>query len=110
MGACTKAVGGGWLPYPRALRVSITWLCWVGRGVGFCGTELLLVQPCRPSSCQQPGTRWGDMHPKHSSSHRHLVHTELRPTSWLRGMLVAAGAAVAAVLSFSLYRVLVKSR
>ncbi|XP_029413552.1 mitochondrial Rho GTPase 2 isoform X2 [Nannospalax galili] len=41
----------------------------------------------------------------------HLVHTELHPTSlWLRGMLVAIGAAVAAVLSFSLYRVLVKSR
>jgi Ras family protein T2 len=44
-------------------------------------------------------------------SHRHLVHTELHPTSfWLRGMLVAIGAAVATVLSFSLYRVLVKSR
>nr|XP_044985984.1 mitochondrial Rho GTPase 2 isoform X3 [Jaculus jaculus] len=41
----------------------------------------------------------------------HLVHTELHPTSfWFRGMLVAVGAAVAAVLSFSLYRVLVKSR
>ncbi|XP_020032714.1 mitochondrial Rho GTPase 2 [Castor canadensis] len=41
----------------------------------------------------------------------HLVHTELHPTSfWLRGMLVAIGAAVATVLSFSLYRVLVKSR
>ncbi|KAM6166677.1 mitochondrial Rho GTPase 2 isoform 2-T2 [Erethizon dorsatum] len=39
----------------------------------------------------------------------HLAHTELHPTSWLRGMLVAVGAAVAAVLSFSLYRVLVKS-
>ncbi|GAB1300735.1 Mitochondrial Rho GTPase 2 [Apodemus speciosus] len=41
----------------------------------------------------------------------HLVHTELHPTSfWLRGVLVAVGTAVAAVLSFSLYRVLVKSR
>ncbi|XP_033614376.1 mitochondrial Rho GTPase 2 isoform X10 [Fukomys damarensis] len=41
----------------------------------------------------------------------HLAHTELHPTSfWLRGMLVAVGATVAAVLSFSLYRVLVKSR
>lgn len=41
----------------------------------------------------------------------HLVHTELHPTSfWLRGMLVAVGTAVAAVLSFSLYKVLVKSR
>lgn len=41
----------------------------------------------------------------------HLVHTELRPTStWLRGMLVAVGATVAAVLSFSLYRILMKSR
>nr|XP_026241278.1 mitochondrial Rho GTPase 2 isoform X1 [Urocitellus parryii] len=41
----------------------------------------------------------------------HLVHTELRPTStWLRGMLVVVGATVAAVLSFSLYRILVKSR
>lgn len=40
-----------------------------------------------------------------------MVHTELHPTSfWLRGMLVAVGTAVAAVLSFSLYRVLVKSR
>lgn len=41
----------------------------------------------------------------------HLVHAELHPPSfWLRGMLVAVGTAVAAVLSFSLYRVLVKSR
>ncbi|XP_031206415.1 mitochondrial Rho GTPase 2 isoform X4 [Mastomys coucha] len=41
----------------------------------------------------------------------HLVHTELHPTSfWLRGVLVAVGTAVAAVLSFSLYRALVKSR
>ncbi|KAM5228182.1 mitochondrial Rho GTPase 2 isoform 2-T2 [Ctenodactylus gundi] len=40
----------------------------------------------------------------------HLAHMELRPSSWLRGMLLAVGAAVAAVLSFSLYRVLVKSR
>ncbi|XP_040604297.1 mitochondrial Rho GTPase 2 isoform X1 [Mesocricetus auratus] len=41
----------------------------------------------------------------------HLMHTELHPPSfWLRGMLVAVGTAVAAVLSFSLYRVLVKSR
>ncbi|XP_004873862.1 mitochondrial Rho GTPase 2 isoform X4 [Heterocephalus glaber] len=41
----------------------------------------------------------------------HLAHTELHPTSfWLRGMLVAVGATVAAVLSFSLYKVLVKSR
>ncbi|XP_028616644.1 mitochondrial Rho GTPase 2 isoform X1 [Grammomys surdaster] len=41
----------------------------------------------------------------------HMVHTELHPTSfWLRGVLVAVGTAVAAVLSFSLYRVLVKSR
>uniref|UniRef100_A0A8C9Q5N5 Miro domain-containing protein n=1 Tax=Spermophilus dauricus TaxID=99837 RepID=A0A8C9Q5N5_SPEDA len=56
----------GGLPYTRALRVLITWLCWVGA---------------------------------------------LRPTStWLRGMLVAVGATVAAVLSFSLYRILMKSR
>uniref|UniRef100_A0A8C4FDI8 Mitochondrial Rho GTPase n=1 Tax=Catagonus wagneri TaxID=51154 RepID=A0A8C4FDI8_9CETA len=41
----------------------------------------------------------------------HLVPTELRATSfWLRMALGAVGAAVAAVLSFSLYRVLVKSR
>ncbi|KAM7325428.1 hypothetical protein ACRRTK_015681 [Alexandromys fortis] len=44
----------------------------------------------------------------------HLVHTELHPpppsSFWLRGMLVAVGTAVAAILSFSLYRVLVKSR
>lgn len=41
----------------------------------------------------------------------HLAHTELHPTPfWLRGVLVAVGTAVAAVLSFSLYRVLVKSR
>ncbi|XP_035877026.1 mitochondrial Rho GTPase 2 isoform X5 [Phyllostomus discolor] len=40
-----------------------------------------------------------------------LVHGELHPTSfWLRLTLGAVGAAVAAVLSFSLYRVLVKSR
>lgn len=42
---------------------------------------------------------------------RHLVHGELTTTSfWLRVTLGAVGAAVAAVLSFSLYRVLVKSR
>ncbi|XP_023567210.1 mitochondrial Rho GTPase 2 isoform X1 [Octodon degus] len=41
----------------------------------------------------------------------HLAHKELHPTSfWLRRMLIAVGTAVAAVLSFSLYRVLVKSR
>lgn len=42
---------------------------------------------------------------------RHLVHGELHATSfWHRVALGAVGAAVAAVLSFSLYRVLVKSR
>uniref|UniRef100_A0A2R9BIP4 Mitochondrial Rho GTPase n=1 Tax=Pan paniscus TaxID=9597 RepID=A0A2R9BIP4_PANPA len=41
----------------------------------------------------------------------HLVHAELHPSSfWLRGLLGVVGAAVAAVLSFSLYRVLVKSQ
>ncbi|XP_065749507.1 mitochondrial Rho GTPase 2 isoform X8 [Phocoena phocoena] len=41
----------------------------------------------------------------------HLVHGELHATSfWHRVALGAVGAAVAAVLSFSLYRVLVKSR
>ncbi|XP_047637035.1 WD repeat-containing protein 90 isoform X8 [Phacochoerus africanus] len=41
----------------------------------------------------------------------HLVHRELHTTSfWLRVALGAVGAAVAAILSFSLYRVLVKSR
>ncbi|XP_025130591.2 mitochondrial Rho GTPase 2 isoform X1 [Bubalus bubalis] len=41
----------------------------------------------------------------------HLVHRQLQATSfWLRVALGAVGAAVAAVLSFSLYRVLVKSR
>ncbi|XP_007453674.1 PREDICTED: mitochondrial Rho GTPase 2 [Lipotes vexillifer] len=41
----------------------------------------------------------------------HLVHGELHATSfWLRVALGAVGAAVAAVLSFSLYRILVKSR
>uniref|UniRef100_A0A8D1B773 Mitochondrial Rho GTPase n=1 Tax=Sus scrofa TaxID=9823 RepID=A0A8D1B773_PIG len=41
----------------------------------------------------------------------HLVHGELHTTSfWLRVALGAVGAAVAAILSFSLYRVLVKSR
>ncbi|XP_072798415.1 mitochondrial Rho GTPase 2 isoform X2 [Vicugna pacos] len=41
----------------------------------------------------------------------HLVHGERHTTSfWLRVALGTAGAAVAAVLSFSLYRVLVKSR
>lgn len=44
-------------------------------------------------------------------SFRHLVHAELRPSSfWLRGLLGVLGAAMAAVLSFSLYRVLVKSQ
>ncbi|XP_066239122.1 mitochondrial Rho GTPase 2 isoform X4 [Saccopteryx leptura] len=41
----------------------------------------------------------------------YLVHGELHTTSfWLRVTLGAVGAAVAAVLSFSLYRVLVRSR
>ncbi|XP_023377088.1 mitochondrial Rho GTPase 2 isoform X9 [Pteropus vampyrus] len=41
----------------------------------------------------------------------HLVHGELHTTSfWLRLTLGAVGTAVAAILSFSLYRVLVKSR
>ncbi|XP_017366391.1 mitochondrial Rho GTPase 2 isoform X4 [Cebus imitator] len=41
----------------------------------------------------------------------HLVYAELHPSSfWLRGLLGVVGAAVAAVLSFSLYRVLVKSQ
>ncbi|XP_059271792.1 mitochondrial Rho GTPase 2 isoform X1 [Mustela nigripes] len=41
----------------------------------------------------------------------HLVHGELHTTSfWLRVTLGAIGAAVTAVLSFSLYRALVKSR
>ncbi|KAL4682946.1 hypothetical protein H8957_006380 [Semnopithecus entellus] len=41
----------------------------------------------------------------------HLVHAELHPSSfWLRGLLGVVGAAMAAVLSFSLYRVLVKSQ
>ncbi|XP_064218346.1 mitochondrial Rho GTPase 2 isoform X1 [Aotus nancymaae] len=41
----------------------------------------------------------------------HLAYAELRPSSfWLRGLLGVVGAAVAAVLSFSLYRVLVKSQ
>ncbi|XP_068825575.1 mitochondrial Rho GTPase 2 isoform X6 [Capricornis sumatraensis] len=41
----------------------------------------------------------------------HLVHGQLQATSfWLRVALGAMGAAVAAILSFSLYRVLVKSR
>ncbi|XP_003928401.1 mitochondrial Rho GTPase 2 isoform X2 [Saimiri boliviensis] len=41
----------------------------------------------------------------------HLVYAEPRPSSfWLRGLLGVVGAAMAAVLSFSLYRVLVKSQ
>lgn len=41
----------------------------------------------------------------------HLVHGQLQATSfWLRVALGAMGAAVAAILSFSLYRILVKSR
>ncbi|XP_053410577.1 mitochondrial Rho GTPase 2 isoform X14 [Nycticebus coucang] len=41
----------------------------------------------------------------------HLAQAEMCPTSfWLRGILGLVGAAMAAVLSFSLYRVLVKSR
>ncbi|XP_003790796.1 mitochondrial Rho GTPase 2 isoform X3 [Otolemur garnettii] len=41
----------------------------------------------------------------------HLARAEMCPTSfWLRGILGLFGAAMAAVLSFSLYRVLVKSR
>ncbi|XP_006897529.1 PREDICTED: mitochondrial Rho GTPase 2 [Elephantulus edwardii] len=40
----------------------------------------------------------------------HLVQAELHTTSWLRVMLGATGAALAAILSFSLYRVLVRSR
>ncbi|XP_006873901.1 PREDICTED: mitochondrial Rho GTPase 2 [Chrysochloris asiatica] len=40
----------------------------------------------------------------------HLVHVELHNTSWLRMLLRAAGAALVAVLSLSLYRALVRSR
>ncbi|XP_004705837.1 mitochondrial Rho GTPase 2 [Echinops telfairi] len=40
----------------------------------------------------------------------HLAHTELHTSSWLRLVLGAAGAALAAMLSFSLYRALVRSR
>ncbi|XP_062955415.1 mitochondrial Rho GTPase 2 isoform X2 [Cynocephalus volans] len=40
----------------------------------------------------------------------HLVHAELQPTSWFRGLLGVIGATMAAILSFALYRVLVKSR
>ncbi|KAM6155589.1 mitochondrial Rho GTPase 2 [Rhynchocyon petersi] len=40
----------------------------------------------------------------------HLVQSELHNTSWLRLLLRATGAALAAILSFSLYRVLVRSR
>lgn len=54
-----------------------------------------------PRGCLQPA----------SFSCRHLVHGELHTTSfWLRLTLGAVGTAVAAILSFSLYRVLVKSR
>lgn len=41
---------------------------------------------------------------------RHLVRGEQPTTSWLQVTLGAVGAAVAVVLGFSLYRVLVKSR
>ncbi|XP_007955647.1 mitochondrial Rho GTPase 2 [Orycteropus afer afer] len=40
----------------------------------------------------------------------HMVHEELHAASWLWVMLGAAGAALAALLSFSLYRALVRSR
>ena len=54
-----------------------------------------------PPGCLQPS----------SFSCRHLAHRELHTTSfWLRVTLGAIGAAITAVLSFSLYRALVKSR
>ncbi|XP_059548539.1 mitochondrial Rho GTPase 2 isoform X2 [Myotis daubentonii] len=66
-----------------------------------------------PFSCAGPGepgtavfTRLATM-----ATFPYLVHGELHTTSfWLRVTLGAFGAAVAAILSFSLYRVLVKSR
>lgn len=82
---------------PVTQRVVLDGLLWLGLwlpGTGVFSSELLA------STCLE-----------YSSFHRHLVHTELHPTSfWLRGVLVAVGTAVAAVLSFSLYRALVKSR
>ncbi|XP_032316546.1 mitochondrial Rho GTPase 2 isoform X5 [Camelus ferus] len=58
-----------------------------------------------------PRRRWRVQQQGSPLSYRHLVHGERHTTSfWLRVALGAAGAAVAAVLSFSLYRVLVKSR
>ncbi|CAK6444880.1 unnamed protein product [Pipistrellus nathusii] len=66
-----------------------------------------------PFSCAGPGepntavfTRLATM-----ATFPYLAHGELHTTSfWLRVTLGAFGAAVAAILSFSLYRVLVKSR
>lgn len=80
-------------------RLPLLWaVCRVGTGReqlrGLCGPwETGVQQQGSPLSC------------------RHLVHGQLQATSfWLRVALGAMGAAVAAILSFSLYRVLVKSR
>ena len=92
-GGAGRALGTG--PH----RIRLLWaVCRVGAGReqlrGLCGLwETGVQQQGSPLSC------------------RHLVHRQLQATSfWLRVALGAVGAAVAAVLSFSLYRVLVKSR
>ncbi|MBZ3879607.1 Mitochondrial Rho GTPase 2 [Sciurus carolinensis] len=66
-----------------------------------------------PFSCAGPAQPSTDVFTRLATmaAFPHLVHSELRPTSsWLRGVLLTVGAAVAAVLSFALYRVLVKSQ
>ncbi|XP_069875887.1 mitochondrial Rho GTPase 2 isoform X2 [Dipodomys merriami] len=71
------------------------------------------LPPPTPFSCAGPAQPHTDVFTRLATmaTFPHLVHAELRPTPvWLKGVLVAAGAAMAAVLSISLYRVLVKSR
>ncbi|XP_012866743.1 PREDICTED: mitochondrial Rho GTPase 2, partial [Dipodomys ordii] len=71
------------------------------------------LPPPTPFSCAGPAQPHTDVFARLATmaTFPHLVHTELHPTPvWLKGVLVAVGAAMAAVLSISLYRVLVKSR
>ncbi|KAM4820156.1 mitochondrial Rho GTPase 2 [Thomomys bottae] len=70
------------------------------------------LPPPVPFSCAGPAQPSADVFTKLATmaTFPPLVLTELQPApSWLKGALLAAGAAVAAVLSISLYRILVKS-
>lgn len=96
---CRDCSGAGWALGARPHRPPLLWaVCRVGAG----REQLRGLRGLWETGVQQQGS---------PLSCRHLVHGQLQATSfWLRVALGAMGAAVAAILSFSLYRVLVKSR